>query len=300
MPAHYVEHRFRGRPVRQQDRGRADRHGERHGVSHAVGEEKFSRGEDDIVFADADDALPHQARSGHRCRVDVFDTFRLAGRPGGVHPKRNFVRQRGCSKHGGCSAFDEFGEIMNVAVGESGALTCEVIDENNCAQSRQAIENGRERLRKRRRDHDRACATVGENKGILLRGQQRVERQCDDAGAQRTPKGDRKIDGVVEEQCEPFLGLDPEIAQRCRKTAGTVLQFAVTKRTLRIDEGNLFGQTACDRGIDKFGDSVIRLALQQVAQHRPASPFVASAVPCVAGARSHFLLASRVRREAAL
>src|SRR4029077_13294667 len=71
----------------------------------------------------------------------------------------------------------------------------------------------------------------------------------------------------VEQEREPFLRFESEICQCCRETARALLQFAVAKRTFRVDESGLFGKTASDRRIDKIRDSVIWLALQQVAQH---------------------------------
>ena len=112
----------------------------------------------------------------------------------------------------------------------------------------------------------------------MLGRQQGVERQCDNAGAHRAPKGDRKVDAVIKQQREAFLGLDPEIVQRRRKTARAGLQFAVAERAFRVDEGNLLGETTGDRRIDEIRNGIVRPALQT---SRPASnrlpPLVVSA-----------------------
>ena len=120
-----------------------------------------------------------------------------------------------------------------------------------------------------------ADAAVSEIVSVLFCRQQRVERQRHDAGAQRSPKGDWKIHSVVEEEREPLLRLESEIDQRRGETAGTLLQVAVAERAFAIDEGDLFRKTASDRRIDEIGDSVVWLAPQQVAQHRPGFPLVA-------------------------
>ena len=135
------------------------------------------------------------------------------------------------------------------------------------SQPRQSIEDRNEGLGQRRGDDDCGRAAVSENVGVLLRREQRVERQRHNAGTQRAPKSNRKIDSIVEQEREPFLRFESEIGQCCRETARALLQFAVAKRTFRVDESGLFGKTASDRRIDEIRDSVIWLALQQVAQH---------------------------------
>ena len=136
MPAHHLEHRVRRRPLRQQHCCGADRHRERHGVAHAVGEEELRRRKDDVVLANADHALPHQPRRGHQRRVDVLDALRFPGRTGRVHPERDFVRQRRRGEHVDCPRADEIGKIANLAAPASAARVVRAaIDENDCAQT---------------------------------------------------------------------------------------------------------------------------------------------------------------------
>jgi hypothetical protein len=222
-----------------------------------------------------------------------------AGRTGGVHPERDFVGQRRRRKYFCRSAADEVRKITNPTRHQRGARARVAVDENDCAQPRQAIENRSEDLGQRRGDDNRGRAAVSENVSVLFRRQQRVERQRHNAAAQRSPKGDRKIDSVVEEEREPFLRLESEIGQRRGEIAGTLLQVAVAERTFGIDESDLFRKTASDRRIDEIGDSVIWLALQQVAQHRPASPLrrpsVALAALPVASVIAFFVRLARTR-----
>ena len=94
VPAHELEHAVGRRPRRQQHGGGADRHRERHGVAHAVGEEQLRGREHDVVRADADHALAHQPRRAHRRGVHVLDALGVAGRARRVHPERHLVGQR--------------------------------------------------------------------------------------------------------------------------------------------------------------------------------------------------------------
>ena len=104
-------------------------------------------------------------------------------------------------------------------------------------------------------------AAVAENVGVLLGGEQRVERQHHDAGAHAAPERHRKIDGVVEQQTEPLLRPQPEIFQRRRKPAGALLQLAVAERAVGIRECDLFAKSARDRSIHQIRDRVVRPAL---------------------------------------
>ena len=148
------------------------------------------------------------------------------------------------------------------------------VDENDGAQPRQTIDDRDERLGQRRRHDDRDGAAVTQDVSVLLRGEQRIERQRHVAGAQRAPERDRKVDAVVEQQRQPLFGPQPEVFQRRGKTACARLQLAISERTLRIDERDFFSETAGDRSIDEIGNGIVRLTLQQVVQHRlhPPSP----------------------------
>ena len=134
-------------------------------------------------------------------------------------------------------------------------------DQNDRAQARQPIENGQQRFGQRRRGDDRRGAAVAENVGVLLRREQRVERQHHDAGAHAAPERHREIDGVVEQQTEPLFRPQPELLQRRGEPAGARLQLAIAQRTVGIGECDFFAKPARDLGIDEIGDGVVRPAL---------------------------------------
>ena len=120
MTAHDLEHSLRRRPLRQQHGRRADGHRERHGVAHAIGKEQLRRGENGVVFADADDALAHQPCRRHQRGVDVLDALGFAGRAGRIHPECDFVGQRRRHERRRGSVRDHVGEIVDIATGKSG------------------------------------------------------------------------------------------------------------------------------------------------------------------------------------
>ena len=60
----------------------------------------------------------------------------------------------------------------------------------------------------------------------------------------------------------------PETLQRRREPARSLLQFGVSQRTVRVDEGDFLAEPARDRRIDEISGGVVRLSPQQVFQHR--------------------------------
>ena len=73
-------------------------------------------------------------------------------------------------------------------------------DHDDRAQARQAMAERQQDRGQRRGDDGRRCAAVRKQIGVLLGGQQRVDRNGHDAGADRAPEGDGMIDGVVEQR----------------------------------------------------------------------------------------------------
>ena len=185
---------------------------------------------------------------------------------------------------------------MDVAPGEPCAVVGAGIDEYDRAQVRQAIENGEKGLGERRGDNDRSGAAVAQDIGVLVGGEQRVERQHHDPGAHAAPERDWKIHGVVEQERQPLFGLQPKLRQRAREPAGARSQLTIAERTLRIDKGNLFAKAARDRCINEISDGVVRLALQQVLQHGLSAPPIPNDIADAKGRGAVLFVANRSRR----
>ena len=212
----------------------------------------------------------HQPRRRHHSRVDVLDALGLASRTRCVHPESDFVGKRRRRKERRALVGEQVGKIVHAASGKCRPLLAARADKNDRAQPRQTIENRDERSGERRCSNNRRGAAVAQDVGVLLRRQQRVERQHHDAGAYATPERDRKVHGVVEQQGKPLFRPQPQRPQRRGEPAGACLQFAVTQRPVCIDECDFFAEAARDLRIDKIGDRVIRPPLQQVFQHAAA------------------------------
>ena len=121
--------------------------------------------------------------------------------------------------------------------------------------------------RQRCSDDGRGCAAVRKQIVILLGRQQRIDGNRDDAGADRAPKGDRVIDGIVEQQDDAIFRAQIQSLQRRRELAGARLQLRVGQRSLRVRERDLVAEAARDIGVDKIGGGVVRPALQDVFKH---------------------------------
>jgi len=119
----------------------------------------------------------------------------------------------------------------------------------------------------RRGDDGRHCAAVRKQIGVLLGRQQRVDGNGDDTGADRAPKSDRMIDGIVEQQDDAIFRAQIQGLQCRRETAGVGLQLRVGQRPLRIRERDLVAEAAGDIGVDEIGDGVVGPALQDVFKH---------------------------------
>ena len=209
--------------------------------------------------------LPHQASPWPSARVDVLDRLGFAGRARRVHPERDFVRQR---RRG-----DEFRlglpqyvlEIEHVP--QLRPILGAGADHDDRAQAWQTIADRHHRARQRSRDHGGRGAAVRKQIGVLLRGQQRVDRNGNDAGADRPPEGDGMIHAVVAQEDEPVLLAQPQRLQCIRKTPGACLQCPISQRALGVGECDLVAEASCDIAVDEIGGGVVRPTLQYVFKH---------------------------------
>ena len=222
----------------------------------------------DVVLGNAENALAEQFRGRHQVGVHVLDALGVAGRARGVEPEGDFVRQRLGGEGLRIGGGDDVVKRMHLAAVEPGHVVGGV-DDDDGFQLRKLFEDRPDRLRERRRDDQRRRAAVGQNVGVLRQRQIDVERDRDAAGADRAPEGDRIVDGVVEQQRDALLGLNPEIAQRVGEADAARLQLAVGQRALGIDEGDLVAAPGRDVGIDEIGNGVVGPALGEDVHPRP-------------------------------
>src|ERR1051326_3033571 len=141
------------------------------------------------------------------------------------------------------------------------------------AQAREFADDWRDRLDQRGRHHDRLGAAVLQYEGVLLGGEQGVERDRHDAGADRAPERDRIIDRIEQQQRDTRLLLEAERVKPAREAAGVGLQRAIVERALGIDERDLVGEAAVNLVVDQLGRRVIRPPHGEILGHAAPSRF---------------------------
>ena len=101
----------------------------------------------------------------------------------------------------------------------------------------------------------------------MLGGEQRIERNGDDAGTHGAPERHREVDGVVEQQRDPVLLPQAQCLQSRRELEGPRLQRPIGDGPLGIHERHLVAEAARHIGVDEIGSGVVGPALQEVVEH---------------------------------
>jgi hypothetical protein len=194
--------------------------------------------------------------------MNVPDGFGFAGRAGRVHPQRDFVRhcRRGARDRLGFA--QQLFEKMHVRRSRPLARAC--ADDDDGAQMRQPTMERQDGRSERSGGHDRGRAAVGEQIGVLLGGEQRIDGHGHDAGAYRPPECDRIIDGVGKHEDHPVLLAQPQSLQCRREAIRPLLQLGIGQRARGIHERHLVAETTRHVGVDEIGHRIVRPTLQHV------------------------------------
>jgi hypothetical protein len=173
------------------------------------------------------------------------------------------------------AARDHFVEALHVELADLGRFLA-LARHNRELESGEAIENGQDGIDELRRDQNRLGAAILEHVGVLLGGEQRVQRNRDDAGADRAPEGDGKLDGIEVQENDAAFGAKPQFFQTPPESAACRLQLAIGERAVLLLESGLFAVTARDITIDEIGGGIIRPPLRKllVLGHLPSPGFL--------------------------
>ena len=259
-----IEHRVGRRATGKQHRGRADRHRKRHGVAEPIGEKQLGRGVHHVVLADAEHVLAIELRGRDQARVHVLGALGFAGRARRIEPEGDLVGDRGRGLEFRLSARKQLLEKMRLVAGENRLVRGIAAHDHERAQMRQPVEDRRDGLGERRRDEDRLDPAVVEDIGVLLRGEQRVQRNAHHAGTDRAPERDRVVDRVEQQERDPAFLLQAERAEAPRKVRGFLLQFAISELPLLVDERDLAAAPARHVGVDEVARGVIGAPLREL------------------------------------
>ena len=102
---------------------------------------------------------------------------------------------------------------------------------------------------------------VGQHIGILIRGQHRVERHWDDAGADSAQEHDREIHRIEHDHRDALFAADAETAQQVGGAAALPLQLAIGELGDGIGEGELCAAAFVDIAVEQPGHCVVSHAL---------------------------------------
>ncbi len=244
------EHEVRCRALRAQDGRRADRHRKRHGVAEAIGEEQFRRRIDDIVGGEADAGLADETGGFHEARMHVAGALGHAGRARRVEPEGDLV----AAGVGGRESRVVQGELVAEGQRVGGRLAAR---DEDVLQARHAREDGLHHRHQRGRDDECLHARIRQDVGVLLGGQQRVERHRDDARLDRAPEGNGEVDGVEQQQGDAGFAFDAVGRKQVAHLPRPGGEGAVRQGFGGVDEGRLFGSAGAQIAFDKIGRRVV-------------------------------------------
>ena len=102
-----------------------------------------------------------------------------------------------------------------------------------------------------------ARAAVGEDVGVLIRGQQRVERHRHDAGADRAQEHDREVDRIQHDHRHALFAADAEPAQHVGGAARLALELAIGEPGNSVVEDELVAPALLDVTVEQPGHRVV-------------------------------------------
>ncbi len=106
-------------------------------------------------------------------------------------------------------------------------------------------------------DEQHPRAAVGEHIGILIRGEQRIQRHRHHTGADRAQEHDREIDRVEHDHRHPLLAADAETAQQVGKATRLSLQLAIGELRDGVVEDELVAAALVDIAVQQPSHRVV-------------------------------------------
>jgi hypothetical protein len=244
------EHQRRRRPVGVEHRAGADgkRKGQR--IAEAIGEEQFRCGEADVVLADAEHLLGVGVGGGLKTGMQMPHALRHAGRARRIEPERRLV---GMGLHGleavalVLQFFRQKLVPMSILARHDDAIEIAHAPDDVFHDRKQSF-----------RDEQHARATIGEDVGVLFRGQQRVERHRHDASADRAQKHDREIGRVEHDHGDALFAAHAEPAQHVGGAAALLLQIPVAEFGRAVGIGDLVAASLLDIAVEQPRHRIVR------------------------------------------
>jgi hypothetical protein len=100
-------------------------------------------------------------------------------------------------------------------------------------------------------------ARVGQDVSILLRGQQRVERDRHDAGPDGAQKNHREIDRVEHHHGDAVLAPQSEPAEKIGEARRLAVELRIGDAPLAVDEGELVAAAVAEVAVEQLARGVV-------------------------------------------
>ena len=137
-------------------------------------------------------------------------------------------------------------------------------------------QRGLERRLHRAADDRRLGAGMLEHVGVVVGGEQRIDRDRDGAGEDRAEERDRPVAAIEHEDEHPLLALDAGVLQRRGEAANALVELAVGEPPLVVDEGGLVRPAGV--GVQQMPGEIERLRRRLDARDHCSSRLVVLAV----------------------
>ena len=115
------------------------------------------------------------------------------------------------------------------------------------------LDHGQQRLG----NEQHARAAIRQHIGVLIRGQQRVERHRHHAGADRAEEHHRKIHRVEHDHGDALFAADAETAQQIGDAAALLLQAGIGQFGNRVGEGEFAAAPFIDIAVEQPGHRIV-------------------------------------------
>lgn len=145
--------------------------------------------------------------------------------------------------------------------------------DHDVLEIRQPPEHIPHHRQQRTRNEKHPRTAVGEDVGVLLARQQRIQGHRDDAGPHSAEKHHGEIDRVQHDHRDALFAPDAEALQQVGKLTAPGLQAAVSEIGYGVRESELVATPFCDVAIQQPGHRIVRIGQPT---HDAAAPLVRS------------------------
>ncbi|MCY1220038.1 hypothetical protein D9M72_320370 [compost metagenome] len=227
------EHRRRRGPFGHQHGGRTHRHREGQRIAQPIGKEQLGGREHDVVLADAQHLAGIQVSRMEQVAMRVHGALGPSGRARRIQPERHVVRAAAHGLRGRTRARQHRAHAARRrAIGMRRRL--------DHHRRQPALLDGRLHYRQQRlRHHHGARAAVAKHIGVIVCGQQGIDRHRHHARQQAAEKYRGEINGIERAQQQPLFLAEARVAQRAGKAAGAGIELGISQRGGVVDVGSL-------------------------------------------------------------